>query len=427
MTETLDRRLGWTPPPRPAWLAQLNELGNLMNARSVVPLDEESLTHEAMRNTGLTDFGEDGWRQHFRVLLDAIDREAKLTLFGRLLTRSDFLIYLEARLQVAEMYKRHPEIDDEVVKEPVFIIGFGRSGTTILQEVLSQDPQFRSVQRWEALFPVPPPETATYATDPRIERARGLVEIVHTASPEWRNMHAWGATIPVEDIEFTYSGFQSEVFGLAFRIPSYERYFAAQDPGYHFNWHKRLLKLLQWKHKGKHWLLKNPTHLQRIPYLLKAYPDAKFFFTHRDPITSTDSVIHVQGNVYYWRTDDPLGGGMDDDWVMAEARAKMWDPVIDWIEDGTLKKGSYTNFIYAKFMQDPMGTMENAYREIGLDIEPDAFARMREFLDQRNKGTHGNTNKYERIAEDDPAAATERLLYKRYQDFFGIPNEPRSA
>ena len=44
-------------------------------------------------------------------------------------------------------------------------------------------------------------------------------------------------------------------------------------------------------------MLKNPTHLERIPYLLKAYPDAKFFFTHRDPVTSNDSVITVQANV----------------------------------------------------------------------------------------------------------------------------------
>jgi len=50
--EAYDRRVAWQPKPRPEWLAKFNELGSLMNFRSIVPLDEDSLTKEAMRNTG---------------------------------------------------------------------------------------------------------------------------------------------------------------------------------------------------------------------------------------------------------------------------------------------------------------------------------------------------------------------------------------
>lgn len=425
MSGIKDRRVGWTPPPRPEWLATLNMLGDKMDARAVVPLDEQSLCDWAMKNTGLSDFGEDGWRNHFRVLLDAVDKEAKLTLFGRLLSRSDLLVYLEQRLKVTEEYKRHPEIDREVIKEPVFIIGFGRSGTTILQETLSQDPQFRTVRRWEGLFPVPSPEKETYETDPRILRSQNLVDLVHTASPEWKAMHAWGANHTAEDIEFTYAGFLSEVYGLTFRIPSYEKYFATQDVQHHFAWHEKLLKLLQWKFKGKHWLLKNPTHLHRIPQLLQRYPDAKFIFTHRDPITTTDSVIHVQGNVFYWRTDDPLGGGLEDAWLQADTRAHLWDDVMSWIEQGIIKKGAYSNFIYKHFMEDSSKTIEKTYRELGLDVDPAAFAKMKKFLDERHEGSVGNSQKYEKTKTDDPAYAAERAMYKRYQDFFGVPNEAR--
>ena len=285
--DTFDRRAVWTPPPRPEWLATFNALGAMMNFKSIVPLTAESLMAEAMANTGLSDFGADNrWEKHFRKLLDSIETEAKLTPFGRILTRSDFIIYLEARLRITEEYRLHPEIEDEVITEPVFIIGFGRSGTTILQEVLSHDPQFRSVQKWESLFPVPSPEKATYTTDPRIQKAQELSDVVHAASPEWATMHAWAGNLPVEDIEFTYPAFLSEVWATAFQVPSYEKYFSQQDCHEHFEWHKRTLKLLQWKYKGKHWLLKNPTHLPRIPQLLDVYPDAKIIFTHRDPIAS---------------------------------------------------------------------------------------------------------------------------------------------
>ncbi len=422
--DTFDRRVAWTPPPRPEWLAKFNELGLLMDIKSVVPLTAESLMMEAMTNTGLSDFGPDPrWRGHFEKLLESIENEAKLTPFGRILTRSDFLIYLEARLKIIEEYKKHPEIDDEVVKEPVFIIGFGRSGTTILQEVLSHDPQFRSVQKWEALFPVPPPEEATYTTDPRIQKAQALSDVVHAASPEWATMHAWGGNLPVEDIEFTYPAFLSEVWATAFQVPSYEKYFAEQDVSEHFEWHKRTLKLLQWKFKRKHWLLKNPTHLPRIPQLLEAYPDAKIIFTHRDPIASGDSVVNVLGVILYWRTDDPFSGGVLDEWILADDRAQLWDNVIAWIERGIIKKGAYSNFIYKTFMQDPMAMMEKTYRELGLDIDPAVFKAMNDHLQARHKSSHGNSQKYKKIDREDPVAIAERAKYKRYQEYFGVPDE----
>ena len=135
----------------------------------------------------------------------------------------------------------------------------------------------------------------------------------------------------------------------------------------------------------------------------------------------------MQANVWYWRTDDPLGGESLDEWVMPEARARLWDPVMEWIKDGTIKPGSYTNFIYARFMQDPLGQLEKSYRELGLEGVPEVFDNMREWLKNKAASGHGNSQKYERTKEDDPAMAAERALYKRYQEFFDIPNESKGA
>ena len=93
-----DRRERWQPAPRPEWVARLNEEGEILNSRSIVPLDENSLLAEARRNTGLDDFGDDGWIDHFRVLIRAVEEEAKLNLMGRILTRQDFVLYL-ARIE----------------------------------------------------------------------------------------------------------------------------------------------------------------------------------------------------------------------------------------------------------------------------------------------------------------------------------------
>jgi hypothetical protein len=419
-----DRRQAWKITSRPEWVTQFNALGPKLDKTGIVPLDEESLTAAARRNTGLDDFDEDGWRDHFRVLLEAIESEADLHFFGRILTRSDILAYLEARLQIVDLYKRHPEIDDEVITEPVFILGFGRSGTTILHETLSQDPQFRSVRRWEALFPSPPPEEASYETDPRIEKAQGRVDVVHALCPEWPSMHAWGGALPVEDIEFTYVAFFSEVWATAMQIPAYEKYFNSQDPAYHFHWHKRVLKLLQWKYRKPHWLLKNPTHMPRIPQLLQAYPDAKIILPHRDPIATADSVVNVGGAIFSWRTDNPYGTrSTGDEWIATDWRVKMWDDVIEWIEDGTLRNGFFANSIYAQFMAEPEAALRALYHDLQLTLIPEALDRMLQFLATRHGSSHGNKSRYEKSRPDDPRTVEERKRYARYQQYFGVPDE----
>jgi hypothetical protein len=76
----------------------VNALGATMDMRGVIPLDEHSLLDAARRNTGLDDFGDTEWLPHFRRLLQAMEEEARLNFFGRVLTRSDLLVYLEGRL-----------------------------------------------------------------------------------------------------------------------------------------------------------------------------------------------------------------------------------------------------------------------------------------------------------------------------------------
>ena len=75
MDDALDRRKTWTPPPRPEWLAKFNQIGQMMDIKSVISLAPESLMDEAKRNTGLSNFGADNrWEKHFRKLLECIEK-----------------------------------------------------------------------------------------------------------------------------------------------------------------------------------------------------------------------------------------------------------------------------------------------------------------------------------------------------------------
>jgi len=278
------------------------------------------------------------------------------------------------------------------------------------------------VKRWEAMFPCPPPREETYLTDPRIEKAHRLITLPERIAPEWKTMHAQAGDLPVECIEFLYLTFLSEVYYCAFQIPSYVDYFRKQDIRETFEWHKRILKLLQWKYKKPHWLLKGPTHMPVLPQLLETYPDARLIFMHRDQVTTADSVVSVQGTIYWWRTDDPWSGNMLDEVIMVEGRVKMWDRIIRWMEDGTIPKGQFTNVIYQEFCADPMAAIRSAYQEIGLTMTANAGERIKTYLDNKPKGVFGRHN-YKTGGDETGAAAEERKALRRYQEYFGVPSE----
>src|SRR5471032_1903349 len=161
------------PLGRPEWVDKLNAEGRMWQGagmlHEMVPLDADGLLDSARSLTGLTDFGEDDWREPFAVLLKALDEEAELTLTGRLATRSELLLWLRTRLKLTDLLARHPEILDKPVEKPIFIAGLGRSGTSILQELLHQDPRLRTPLFWEAYFPVD--SAISGGNDPVAQRA----------------------------------------------------------------------------------------------------------------------------------------------------------------------------------------------------------------------------------------------------------------
>ena len=84
------------------------------------------------------------------------------------------------RLNYVNDRKRFPAIAGERIVAPVFIIGFPRTGTTILHDILAQDPDSRAPLTWETMFPSPPPDAATFETDPRIARCAAALPTPET-------------------------------------------------------------------------------------------------------------------------------------------------------------------------------------------------------------------------------------------------------
>ena len=150
------------------------------------------------------------------------------------------------RLRVLETLRQHPAIADVPIPPIVYITGLERSGTTLLHNLLALHRDARVLRRWELLEPVPPPETATYDSDPRIARVQERADVLRGTMLE--HMHSVNATDPEECV----CGFIDSVSMLAWAagpcLPTWWRFLTAADLDPAFENYRRVVQLLLWKH-----------------------------------------------------------------------------------------------------------------------------------------------------------------------------------
>lgn len=416
-----DHRTQWQPPPRPEWVQRVNEEGYCMNVRAVVPLDAQSLLDCAMRTTGLEDFGADDWQEPFEKLAHAMDEEADLNLIGRLRTRSELLQLLEARLRIEATYKEHPEIENERIVQPIIIVGQGRSGTTFLNNLLAANPDNGALMQWEATFPCPPPEAATYRTDTRIERAHKLIDQWNRVTPTLPSMHDFSGSVPMEDCQIIALNFTAPSwFGSLGQVASYDAYIATLDAARVLSYHQRVLKLLQWKNPRRHWVLKDPIHLDRLQALLRIYPDACFVWPHRDPVRALASMVDLIGTIQWGRSDHPFKDGAFDFVVDPVLSARRLNAAIEVIESGVVPKRQFHNLLYADLVRDPLGAVRKMYAHFGIPLSERGIEGMAAYLRERPR----EARPVHHFSAGSPeATARARDAYRRYQDHFHIPSE----
>lgn len=416
-----DDQVAWVPPPRPEWVESFNDEGRHMDIRNLVPLDPAELIETAKRATGFNDFGDGRWHEPFEILVKSLEEEAALNFFGRLMARNDVLNWLKALLGIHAAFKQHPEIADEVIDRPLFIAALPRSGSSILFELLSLDPGFGSPLQWEMMFPYPPPEAATYETDPRIDTCQHLVTQWGRVAPSFSAIHQMDARLPNECIFAQAACFTSEYFPSQFQVPSYIDFLATRaDWEFSYGFYKKVLQVLQWRNPRKHWLLKAPSHMNYVPTIFKIFPDARVLFTHRDPVVAQASVINLMGTLFWIRSDKPMEIKAFAGMLSPEAMAYGLNRTIDWLEDGAIPKDQCFNSLYADLIQSPVEAVRKIYDKAGMAFTADAERRIRDYLAAKPQGKFG---KHQYGLANAAETARLRQLFSRYQSYFGVPNE----
>ena len=418
MSETIRQKRSWTANPHPDWVQTINDEADCFELASLLPLEAQSLIDTACASTALDDFGDDDWYQPFSGLCQAIAQEAQLSLMGRLQTRNDLLIFLQARLRLTELWKKNPQILNSAELPPVFIVGLPRSGTSILHELLAQDPRFRVPASWEALFPYADHRAA--ATESLIHRADRVLTQWCRVVPEYATMHEMGGNIPCECGLLMSPSFRGDQFSSLLQIPSFSKYVTAEEMPAAYNFHSKMLKTLQWHKTAEKWLLKAPNHLSYLPLLFARYPQARIIQTHRDPIKCMASTVNLLGYLYWMRSDQPFESSAFENIILGEGTSQRLNEAIRQRASGEIPEQNFIDSSYSDLMQDPVAALQRIYDFLELSFDNEQIERVQNYLNNKPKGKFGE-HRYEKLNRKQ--VERERPLFAKYQQHFKVENE----
>jgi hypothetical protein len=343
----------------------------------------DALLERASESTGNTDFGPGDFRTGLDVLLDSLDREGDLDAAGRVGVVDDLRRRLTNRLEVEAWYAGHPEVEAAAVRGPIDITGLPRTGTTALANMLSVDPQFRCLRRWEQVQPCPPPEAATEADDPRRAAGARTVESFR----DIKEKHLFEVDATSEDLELLGMAFHSPQFMLP--APSYHAWWRGSDMGPSYRYHRRVVQLLQSRRPPDRWLFKAPHHTFHLEAFTAAYPDARFVMTHRDPVRSVPSWVSIVASVL-----PPPAGGRDLHRLGRECAEHLRIGVGQAMAArARLGDDRFLDVHHRELLSDPMGTVRRMYAWLDLELTPDAEVAIATWQERNRWGAHG-THRY---------------------------------
>lgn len=382
-------------------------------------IDTQELLDEAGQRTGgLSDVGDGPFVEPMDRLVQSINGQARLNEIGRLIATERILRHTVNRLTYVDDRKRFPEIEQQRIERPVFIVGLPRTGTTILHDILASDPANRAPLTWEVDFPSPPPKTETYETDSRIAECAKQYPEVDPDDPGFAAIHPMGAQLAQECIVLMGETMCSPLFHNQFRVPDYQDWVDHEaDYAAVYDFHYRQLQHLQSNHHRDRWILKSGGHMWGLEHLLSTYPDARIVFTHRDPVESATSFASLTTIVRSHGSDHVDRVEIARDWTARLVHA------VSHAQEARNRRDHpgavFFDVRFTDFVNDQFGVVEQIYDAFEIPMSAESESGMRAFIAANPKGKHGEHRYTPEEYGVDPAAV--RRDFRDYIERFDLP------
>jgi hypothetical protein len=275
--------------------------------------------------------------------------------------------------------------DHQPEAPPVFIIGFWRSGTTLLHNLLCQDPESAYVTTFQTVFP-----------NITLTQSWWLKPLVNRFLPENR---------PFDNVRMDMDFPQEEEFGLMniqpytiykfFLYPSeYDRIiekelFTGNLPARGLSlWKKQYASMISkaiFNTGGKRFIGKNPCNLTRISLLKQMYPGAKFIFIHRDPCQVIESLYRFILSIFpgVQLQDVPAD-------FSREKVAGLYQKIMNayFNTRDKLNSSDLIEIRMDEFLRDKMGYLEKIYNTFNLGDFQRALPGIEKYLSENPRPSH---------------------------------------
>ena len=288
------------------------------------------------------------------------------------------------------------------VKEPVFMVGFARSGTTLTHRLMSQDGgRFSSFLLYECYFPSLL-QKKLIRLGIEVDRdvfggflARRAAAWEEKRYGPSRHVHEMGLTMPEEDdISLYYSmgsGFWITKMPYMGDLDFYHMNDWPEAKRRRYNDHYRecVRRQLYLNGPDKTHLAKNPLWAGRVEALIAAFPDAKFVVNVRDPRETIPSLLKLMRSGWKqlgWE-DDRQRACLE---VLVGQAWHSYTHPLDTLEAHAETAGAVVD--YRDLTSDPAATIERVYADLGLPIS----GEFREALSGEGKRerVHKTTHSY---------------------------------
>ena len=367
--------------------------------------DPAALLAAAEAETGLGDWGDDSFREGLGVYCEALTHEAQLNEFGAFALQGNLHTQLVNRLRVVGIADA---VKDEQIVKPVFVIGLFRAGTTLLSNLLDQDPANRSLLNWEAGDCVPPPTPETFRSGPRVEAADARMGMLEMLNPQLAAIHHEEGAGPTECITLMAQDFKALLWESLANVPSYGTWLMQVDQASAYAHHKLCLQVLQSGGVRGAWSLKTPHHALALDALIDVYPDAQLVYLHRDPVevaASAYSLIRCLSGMF---SDADHSAYIVERWteVLVQSVERV-DAFRDARPDVPIHDLRYVDLVV-----DPVQAVKGLYAALGRELT--VADRLSNYLADHPRGKHGSHT----YSLDNAGEIRER--FASYLDRYGV-------
>lgn len=389
---------------RPFLYRAVNTIGTCLIKQGVpiANLDVESLKQSAQKKAALNDFGNHSFDKPLDVLVECLNREAKLNAVGQYMMRKLLVDLLIERLRIQDFTRRSPNSLAEKIEKPLFVIGLPRSGTTFLFNLLCQDPNSAWIKHWELCLPPQDLYGDRLSQDEKnklIQTCRQDLRLFKFLVPQIEKVHPVDITGPEECSYLLHRGFMSPLFAVYANIPTYLQWIEStwlnnkQASIDLYQYYCQQIQILQYRQNNNtfqskekvHWVLKSPAHIISLEAILAVFPDACFVHIHRDPletVPSNCSLIAMMRGIF---SED----------VFLENIGHQW---LEWLSKAvknvqTIRQDNPSmNIIdieYNQLIKNPIATIRKIYQRFDYAVPQTMEETLRRYILDHPKGKHG--------------------------------------